>query len=314
MPESASPEMGSVLLGAIEAGGTKFQCAVSRGVDDVVAAERFATTTPSQTFAQVMEFFEASQKRHGPLSAFGIASFGPVDLDSRSPTYGHILATPKPGWGNYDLRARLLERFAKPIFLDTDVNAAALAEWQQDAHSGTRSLAYVTVGTGIGGGAVFDGNTLHGLWHTEMGHIRVQRHPADLGFAGVCPFHRDCLEGLASGPAIVARWNKPMSALVRDQQACSIIGSYLGQMASTMALMLAPEKIVFGGGVMSAGALLPYIRQSTKEQLAGYLTHARLAGTLEDFITAPALEDRSGIRGAILLAALGMSTIHASPQ
>ena len=308
------PESANVLLGAIEAGGTKFQCAVSRGVDDVVAAERFATTTPNQTFNEVIEFFESVQRRHGPLSAFGIASFGPVDLDTRSPTYGHILATPKPGWGHYDLRARLLERFAKPIFLDTDVNAAALAEWHQGAHSGVRSLVYVTVGTGIGGGAVFDGKTTHGLWHSEMGHIRVQRHPADLEFTGVCPFHRDCLEGLANGPAIVARWNRPMSALLHDQLACSIIGSYLGQMAATMTLMLTPEKIVFGGGVMTGDALLPFIRQTTSDQLAGYLTHERLAGTLEDFITAPALQDRSGICGAILLAAMGMSTVRASPQ
>lgn len=301
-----------MLLGAIEAGGTKFQCAVSRGMDDVIAAERFATAMPGETFDQVIEFFESSQKRHGPLDAFGIASFGPLDLDIRSPTYGHILGTPKPGWSQYDLRARLIERFAKPIYLDTDVNAAALAEWHQGAHNGSGSLVYVTVGTGIGGGAVFDGKSLHGLWHCEMGHVRVQRHPADLQFAGVCPFHRDCLEGLASGPAIVARWNEPMSALAHDAQACGIIGSYLGQMAATMVLMLTPEKIVFGGGVMGDGALLPWIRQSAREQLGGYMTHPRLAGTLEDFITAPALQDRSGIRGAVLLAAMGTARDHAA--
>jgi fructokinase len=149
---------------------------------------------------------------------------------------------------------------------------------------------------------VLAGRTVNGLWHPEMGHIRVQRHAQDLTFAGVCPFHRDCLEGLANGPAILARWGAPMSALLQHQNACSVIGSYLGQLAATVALLLSPERIVFGGGVMTGAALLPFIRDSARQQLGGYLQHALLQGSLEEFITSPALGDRSGLIGAILLA------------
>jgi fructokinase len=294
------------LFGAIEAGGTKFECAVARSVEDVIASQRFETTTPAETFAQVLEFFASIESRHGPIRAFGIGSFGPIDLDRQSPSYGHILATPKPGWSHYDIRARLRERSDTPIYLDTDVNAAALAEWRHGAGAGLHSLVYVTVGTGIGGGAVLAGRPLSGLWHPEMGHIRVQRHTQDQTFPGVCPFHRDCLEGLANGPAILARWGVPMSSLLQDRVACSVIGGYLGQLAATMTLLLAPERIVFGGGVMTGGDLLPYIRQCAKEQLGGYLEHRLLQGSLEEFITAPGLGDRSGIAGAILLAQSGI--------
>jgi fructokinase len=309
MPETLGPPQGArSLFGAIETGGTKIQCALAYGVDAVVVDERLATTSPSATFAQIVGFFERHQARYGPVSAFGIASFGPVDLDRRSPTYGHILSTPKSGWSHYDLRARLRERFGKPIFVDTDVNAAALAEWHYRSSERLRSLAYVTVGTGIGGGCVLEGHTLKAPWHSEMGHIPVQRHPLDLQFAGVCPFHGDCLEGLANGPAIVARWGAPMSALLQHPNACSIVGSYLGQLAASMVLMLSPERLVFGGGVMANGALLPFVRQSAKDRLAGYVEHELLRGTLEHYIVSPALEDRAGICGAILLASSGMSS------
>jgi fructokinase len=311
MPDSpAAP-----LFGAIEAGGTKFCCAVARGVDTVLASERIATTTPDETFDQVIAFFTSSEAAHGRLSAFGMASFGPLDLDTRSATYGRILATPKPGWSHYDLRARLSAQFAVPLGLDTDVNAAALAEWRQVAASGVRSLVYVTVGTGIGGGAVIDGKTLTGPWHPEMGHIRVVRHPEDLEFAGVCPFHGDCLEGLATGPAVTARWGVQMEALLQDARACRIMGCYLGQFAATIALMLCPDRIVFGGGVMHAGALLREVRASARQQLGGYVIHPLLQGALEQFIVGPALDERSGLCGAILLAAATYSSraSHATP-
>ena len=295
------------LLGAIEAGGTKFECAVATDPDAILASQRFPTTTPDETFAQVLEFFDACQSRHGTLDAFGIGSFGPLQLDPVSPSYGRILASPKAGWGGFDLTAPLCRRYARPVVLDTDVNAAALAEWHQRAAQNIRSLVYVTVGTGIGGGAVIDGRPVHGLGHPEMGHIRVQRHAQDLSFAGVCPFHHDCLEGLASGPAIVARWGAPMSALRNNDVACNVVGSYLGQLAATITLLLSPHRIVFGGGVMSAGVLLPSVRHYARESLAGYLSHALLQGELEEFITAPALGDRAGIIGAIRLASTARS-------
>ncbi|HWW19880.1 MAG TPA: ROK family protein [Steroidobacteraceae bacterium] len=307
MPDRAA----GPLYGAIEAGGTKFCCALAGGVSDLRASERFATTTPDETFAKVIDFFSSCERTHGPISAFGIGCFGPLDLDVRSASYGRILTTPKPGWSHCDLRARLRERFAIPIGLDTDVNAAALAEWDHAASGGLRSLVYVTVGTGIGGGAVIAGRSLQGPWHPEMGHIRVVRHPEDTAFAGVCPFHGDCLEGLASGPAITARWGAEMKALLQDTRACRIIGSYLGQFAATIALMLAPDRIVFGGGVMNAGALLSQIRSSCRQQLAGYLSHPLLQQTLGQFIVGPALAERSGICGAILLATASHRASHA---
>lgn len=302
------------LYGAIEAGGTKFNCAVARSVEEVLCAERIATSTPDETFDRVIDFFERNERTHGSFRAFGIASFGPLDLDTRSAGYGRILATPKPGWGQYDLRARLDRRFGQPILLDTDVNAAALAEWNQVADRGLRSLVYVTVGTGIGAGAVIDGRTLKGPWHPEMGHIRVLRHREDRSFEGVCPFHRDCLEGLANGPAIRARWGADMQALLGQGQVREIIGYYLGQLAATVTLILAPERIVFGGGVMNAGELLTEIRHTTRQQLAGYLTHALLQGSLEQFIVSPALGERSGIQGALLLAMAAGKASHAGTE
>jgi fructokinase len=302
------------LYGAIEAGGTKVDCALARGVDEVLAMQRFATTTPERTFAQVIAFFSSNQATHGRISAFGIASFGPLDLDARSAGYGCLQATPKPGWSHYDLRARLREAFAVPIHLDTDVNAAALAEWNHRASSALHSLVYVTVGTGIGAGAVLAGRTLTGRWHPEMGHIRVPRHPQDHAFPGVCPFHGDCLEGLANGPSIVARWGTQMSSLLNNPLAREIIASYLAQFAATLTLMLAPERIVFGGGVMAGGALLPDIRRAVSALLAGYVQHALLTGSLDEFIVAPALGERSGIQGAIVLAASHHPGPHAGTE
>lgn len=302
------------LYGAIEAGGTKFACAVARGIDDLVATTRIATAGPHETFDAVIRFFEAQEQQLGPVSSFGMASFGPLDLDPCSTGFGRMLATPKSGWKHIDMRGALRPRFAQPVGIDTDVNAAALAESMHESNRQLRSLVYVTVGTGIGGGAVIDGVSLQGLWHTEMGHIAIRRHPLDQSFAGVCPFHRDCLEGLANGPAIVARWGQPMSALLENQLACEIIGSYLGQLARSLVLLLAPERIVFGGGVISGGALLPYIRRSLQEQLAGYVAHPSLQDGMAQFIVTPAWGDRSGIGGAIVLAMRAAATHHAAHQ
>ena len=307
-------ERAARLYGAIEAGGTKFECAVARGTDDVVASSRIATGDPTETFTAVTRFFETHEQQLGPFSSFGIASFGPLDLDARSPGFGRMLRTPKTGWSHVDMIGALRPRFTQPVCIDTDVNAAALAESMHESNRKVRSLVYVTVGTGIGGGAVLDGETRQGLWHPEMGHIPIRRHPQDQTFAGVCPFHRDCLEGLSSGPAIVARWGQPMSELLRNELACEIIGSYLGQLAVSLVLLLAPERIVFGGGVISDGSLLPYIRSSLQLQLAGYIAHPLLTGSLADFIVPPALGERSGIRGAIVLAVRAANTRHAPGQ
>lgn len=291
------------LFGAIEAGGTKFVCAAGYGPVDIPEDCRavIPTTTPAATLAAVVEFFEGITRRYGTLAGIGIAAFGPVDLDTRSPTWGRILATPKAGWSDINLVAPL-ERFGCPIAVDTDVSAAALAEARLGAGAGLGSLAYVTVGTGIGGGIFVADRTLKGLLHPEMGHIRVKRDPRDADFAGVCPFHGDCLEGLASGPAVVARWSMRAECLPELHPAREVLGDYLGQLAATVALMVSCERIVFGGGVVSGGRLLPYIRQSASRWLGGYLPIEARAGGFERYITAPGLGDSAGTAGAILLA------------
>ena len=288
------------LYGAIEAGGTKFLCAAGYGPNEVLEEVRFPTSSPSATLGSVVSFFERIEREVGPLGSFGIAAFGPLDLQPRSRTFGHLLATPKSGWAGTDLLAPLKERFARPIAIDTDVNAAALAEAHFGAGFGTRSLAYVTVGTGIGGGAVIDGRTLRGLLHPEMGHIHVRRDPRDEGFVGVCPIHRDCLEGLASGPAIAVRWGATVDEWPEGHPGLEIIGDYLGQLAALIALLLSCERIVFGGGVMTTGRLMPHVRTAACRYLNGYLPLESVA--FDEYICAPGLAERAGITGAFVLA------------
>jgi fructokinase len=290
------------LYGAIEAGGTKFRCELARGLDQVLIEARIPTTTPEETLARVRDFFTQASARFGSPAALGIASFGPVDVDTRSLTWGRILPTPKAGWGGTDLVGFMRKQVGCPVAIDTDVNAAARAELEFGAGRGLHSLVYVTVGTGIGGGAVIDGRPIRGMLHPEMGHIRVRRDSEDLQFKGICPFHGDCLEGLASGPAIVARWGAPLSTLARGHIGHRIIGDYLGQLVNSIALVLSAERVVFGGGVLEDPGLLDLIRSSASALLNGYLPSDRLAPDLEGYLALPGLGTRSGLMGALLLA------------
>jgi len=297
----------NALLGGIEAGGTKFVCAAARDDHEIVADTRIETTTPAATLGAALRFFASVAADHGPFGAIGIASFGPLDLRLSSPTYGQILRTPKPAWAAADLVTPFARRFDCPIAIDTDVNAAALAETLQGAARGCRVAVYVTVGTGIGGGIVVDGRTLKGASHPEMGHIRVVRHEHDGAFGGICPFHGDCLEGLASGAAIVARYGAPLDRLPIEHEAVRIVGYYLGQLAATVLLMLSPERVIFGGGVMNSGPLmLAEIRAVAAALLNGYTTLGRDATALAPLIVAPGLRERSGILGALTLAAIAL--------
>jgi len=266
MSNSSSP-----LLGAVEAGGTKINCAIGRHGAAPVLATQFATTTPDATLAAIVQFFRDAQVAHGHVAAFGVASFGPIELDRRSPQWGRLLATTKAGWTGADVAGPLLHEFGRPVAIDTDVNAAALAEARHAPDGPLESLTYVTVGTGIGGGAVIGGRTFHGLLHSEMGHIAVSRASTDHDFAGVCPFHGDCVEGLASGPAVVRRWGARLVDLPDVHAAWPLLGDYLGQLAAAIALMLSSERIVMGGGVMTDGRLLPHVRAGVARRLAGYL-------------------------------------------
>jgi fructokinase len=273
----------------------------------VVAEERIATTTPARTLAQAVGFFRGAQREHGVCASFGVASFGPLDLDPTSPTWGRLTRTPKPGWTGADLVGPLRDAFGVPVAIDTDVDGAGLAEALWGAGREAGCVVYVTVGTGIGGGAIHDRQPLRGLSHPEMGHIRVRRHPGDAAFAGVCPFHGDCLEGLASGPAILARGGGPAESLPADHPTWDVLGFYLAQLCVSATMLLSPHVIVMGGGVMKSPPLLPAVRSWTQRLLAGYPLAPRLAGDLAAYIVPPALGDRAGALGALAIAARALA-------
>jgi fructokinase len=285
------------LYGCIEAGGTKFVLGIAAGPEDVRATVRIDTTTPDETIGAALDWFGQTGKPLGGLTAFGIASFGPVELDRQKSDWGHITATTKPGWSHTSFAPRFAEAFKVPVGFDTDVNGAALAEYRWGAAKGQDVAVYVTVGTGIGGGATVRGTTLRGLSHPEMGHLRLPRHPADLDFAGVCPFHGDCLEGLASGPAIIARWGKSLSELPQDHPAHDIIAHYIATFATTLQSIMEPGRIVLGGGVMATPGLIERVREQ-----AGKLGGSYFRGNASELVVRPVLGDHAGLLGALALA------------
>lgn len=286
------------LVGGIEAGGTKFVAGIGTAGGGSLVSTRFPTTSPDETITAALDFFRDHAEAM-PVSAIGIAGFGPLDLDPVSRTYGHILATPKPGWAHVDLRGRIATGIGVPVAIETDVNAAALAEAR--ASGGLTDLAYVTVGTGIGVGLVIGGHPVHGAGHPELGHFLPRRHPAHEGFEGICPFHGDCLEGLASGPAIKAAWGASLDQVAPDHPAAAAIADYIAQLCATLRLAVAPKRIILGGGVMTGGALLPAIRRRTSELIAGYLADSD-ENAMKDYISPPICTEPSGLIGAYLVA------------
>lgn len=291
-----------MLLGAIEAGGTKFVCGVGDPWTGSVETATIPTRDPERTFADIEAFFRGASSSGGGLAAVGIGSFGPVDIDPASPGYGQILRTPKRDWEGANILTRTAAILpAIPLALDTDVNAAALAE-AAAAGPHVTQLAYVTVGTGIGVGIVIDGRPVHGLGHPESGHIIPRRHEAHGDFPGICPFHGDCLEGLASGPAVEAAWGVSPSQLPDDHPFWEIQSHYLAQLCATLFLTVAPMRIVLGGGVMKHQRLLPTIREKTAHLLAGYLSSISGFPAIETRIVPPACTEPSGLIGAYLLA------------
>lgn len=290
------------LYGAVEAGGTKFVCAVGRGPNDLLATERVPTTSPAETLARVVQFFRHAERDHGRLSAIGVASFGPVDLRRASPRYGHITSTPKPGWADTDVLGPLRAAFRVPIGFDTDVNGAALAEGRWGAAREVDTFVYLTVGTGIGGGGVVRGAPVHGLVHPEMGHLRVPHDRRLDPFEGTCPFHGDCLEGLASGPAMAARWGAPAESLPADHPAWVLEAHYLALALHNLVCTLSPGRIVMGGGVMSQAALFPLIRRGLADSMNRYVQAAALSTAVDCYVVPPSLGARAGVLGALALA------------
>jgi fructokinase len=305
----------SKLLAGVELGGTKCVCILGTGPDDVRAVERLPTGEREETIRQIEAVLDRWRSQYGAPRALGIASFGPVDLRSDSRTYGFITSTTKSGWRDTDVAQRLRRRVGTPVGFDTDVNGAALAEGRWGAARGLDDFAYVTVGTGIGVGTIVRGKSVFGMNHTELGHIRVVRKTGDK-FAGICSFHGDCIEGLASGPAIEARAGMPASKLPPDHPAWDFVAHGLAQLLHTMVLTTAPRRIFLGGGVMSAQShLFARIQAELKRSLNGYVEAPEIEDGMTQFIVPPGLGTMSGPLGALAIAADAVTQIDAqSPQ
>ncbi len=284
------------MLGGIEAGGTKFVCGAGIGPEDIHTVQ-FPTTSPQETIAQAVAFFQ----QHS-VQAIGIGSFGPVDLDERSPAFGSITSTPKPGWENFSIAGAVGSALGVPVALDTDTNAALLAEARWGAAAGLADALYITVGTGIGGGAMANGRLIHGLMHLEIGHLLLPHDLKRDPFPGACPYHQDCLEGLAAGPAIAARWGVPAIDLEPSHPAWPLEAHYLALGLINLTLALSPRRIVLGGGVMQQMHLFDLIRAEFARLMNGYIRRREVTEQLENYIVPPALQGRAGVLGSLVLA------------
>lgn len=290
-----------MLIGAIEAGGTKFVLGIGNEKGEILERLSIPTESPEITMPKVIEFFKDKK-----FDAMGVGSFGPIDPKLDSPTYGYITTTPKKGWTNYDIIGELKKHFDVPMAFDTDVNGAALGELIWGDAQGLNSALYITIGTGVGAGAIVEGNMIHGLLHPEMGHIFVKRHENDT-YKGNCPYHGDCLEGMAAGPAIEARWGKKGHELPLDHEAWEMEAFYLAQALVNFILIVSPEKIIMGGGVMKQAQLFPLIRKEVKKLLNGYVDKKEILEDIDNYIVAPALGDNAGLCGSI---ALGLQVLN----
>lgn len=287
------------LYGGVETGGTWVVCGLGTGPEDLAAVETFRTGAPAETIERIVAFFTG----HPRPAAIGIGAFGPVDLHPGSATWGHVTTTPKPGWAHTALAPVIRDRVGVPVAFDTDVNAAALGEHRWGAGRGAGTLCYVTVGTGIGGGILIGGRPVHGLIHPEPGHLLIPHDRARDPFAGSCPRHGDCWEGLAAGGAIAARWGRPAEDLPDDHPAWELEARYLALGLVSLVLVVSPHRVIVGGGVMERAGLLPAVRDRFRDLLAGYLASPLLDDDIDAFIVAPALGDRAGVLGALALAA-----------
>lgn len=288
------------LVGGIEAGGTKFVCAIGTGPDDVRAIERFPTTSPEETLQRAIQFFQAQSAELGPVASIGVGSFGPVDPHVNSSTFGFVTSTPKPGWKDTDVVGPLRKALGVPVAFDTDVNAAALGEWRWGAAKNLECFIYLTIGTGIGGGGMINGHLMHGLIHPEMGHVRIPHDLSRDPYPGHCPFHGDCLEGLAAGPAIGERWGQPAEEFPDDHPAWELEAEYLALALVNFLCTLSPQRIIIGGGVMRPHLFEP-VRRKVQELLAGYVDSTSITDAIDTFIVPPGLGSQAGVLGAIAL-------------
>lgn len=294
--------MAAAVIGAIEAGGTKIVCGIGNEKGEILERIHFPTETPEVTLRKIVDFF-----RNHPVAAIGIGSFGPIDVNPDSPTYGHVTTTPKPGWNGFDFLGTMKREIPVPYGWDTDVNAAVLGEARWGAAQGLTNCLYYTVGTGVGVGVLAEGRLVHGLVHPEGGHVLVRRHPEDT-FEGFCPYHgADCLEGMAAGPAIERRWGIKAHELPADHKAWEWEADYLGQAIASAVLLLSPQKVILGGGVMKQTQLFPLIRQQVRTLLNGYVQAEAVLERIDEYIVPPGLGDNAGLAGAL---ALGMEALE----
>lgn len=300
----APPEAAPPLIGAIEAGGTKFRVAIGSGPHDIRAETTVATGGAGKTLAGVVAFLRGSGLR---IAAAGVGAFGPIDLDPASASYGRLLATPKQGWSGVDLLGPIREGLGVPVAVDTDVGAAAVAEHRWGAGRGVDDLVYITVGSGIGAGLIIDGKVHHGAGHPEAGHMPVRRRPGD-HFEGSCPFHGDCLEGMAAGPALEARWGAPGDDLADRDEVWELEAAYLAQAVQTLTYVVAPQRVVLGGGVMQQPGLVERIAVGVARALGGYGASPALQEGTEGYVVAAGLGQDAGLLGAL---ALGSDVVRA---
>ena len=284
------------LYGSLEAGGTKMVCAIGDEQGNILERVSIPTLEPENTMPAIIEFFKNKN-----ISALGIGCFGPVDLDKKSATYGYITTTPKLAWKNYDIVGTCKKELGVPVGFDTDVNASALGEATWGCTKELDHSIYITVGTGIGAGVIIDGKPYHGMLHPEAGHIFLARHPQDPMEKGVCPYHELCLEGLASGPAIAARWGKPGAELADRKEVWELEAYYLAQAICSYIMILSPERIIVGGGVSHQEQMMPMIRAEVQRQMGGYI-QAKGMQDLDSYIVLPSLNDNQGIMGGLKLA------------
>lgn len=289
------------MLAGIEAGGTKMVCAVSDAELNLKGSAVFPTTTPQETIAEMINYF-----RKFDIDAVGIGSFGPIDLNPKSPTYGNITKTPKTGWSDFDFVGVFKKAFGVPVGFDTDVNAAILGEVYKGAAYGCNNAIYITIGTGVGVGVYCNGGLVHGLVHPEAGHILLNRHPED-SFEGSCPFHKNCVEGMASGPAIEKRWGKSPKLLIENDKVWELEAYYIAQAVASYILTYSPEKVILWGGVMHQDKLFDMVRSNVKEILNGYVHSEMVDSKIDQYIVKPALGEKPGITGALCLARIALN-------
>ncbi|SFR65644.1 ROK family protein [Anaeromicropila populeti] len=286
-----------MLFGALEAGGTKMVMAVGDEKGNILEQKSLPTLTPEETVPELLSYFSKKE-----ICALGIGAFGPVDVNPQSKSFGHILDTPKLAWKNYNLYGAFQEKLGIPIGFDTDVNSSCLGEITFGQAGNLNSVVYLTIGTGIGAGIYVNGKLLHGMLHPEGGHIMITRHPED-SFEGCCPYHGGCLEGMAAGPAIEKRWGKRAAELEQESAVWELEAYYIAQALTNYILILSPEKIILGGGVMHQKQLFPLIREQVKKMLNGYINTKEIS-SLDQYIVPASLKDNQGILGCLQLAKL----------